>query len=137
MQAREIMTTGVIAVSPDDTVQQLARVLTDGGISGAPVLNEEGALVGIVSEADVISKRGSHVRDVMQTSVVTVSEETPVEQVCLTMSSRNINRVPVVGKGTVTGIITRADVVRAIAHGCLDQPAIVGSQELAAHDGAS
>lgn len=120
MQAREIMTSSVITVLPEDTVQQLARVLTDAGISGAPVVDQAGSLVGIVSEADVISKRGGHVQDVMQRSVITVGEDSSVEHVCETMSARNINRVPVMAEGRVVGIITRTDVVRAIAHGCLE-----------------
>ena len=117
MEAREIMTGQVIAVSPQDTVHQLARVLTEGGISGAPVRDDEGRLLGIVSEADVISKRGAHVKDVMRRSVLTVAEDTPVEEVCYMMSSNNINRVPVMRGDVVVGIITRADVVRAFAQG--------------------
>ena len=129
MQASDIMTTAVIAVSPEDTVQQLARVLTDGGISGAPVLGEGDELVGIVTEADVISKHGSHVRDVMQRSVITIREDASVEEVSHTMSSRNINRLPVVRESRVVGIITRADVVRAIARGHIEAATLVDSQE--------
>ncbi len=117
MEAREIMTGQVIAVSPQDTVHQLARVLTEAGISGAPVRDDDGRLLGIVSEADVISKRGAHVEDVMQRSVLTVAEDTPVEEVCYMMSSNNINRVPVMRGEDIVGIITRADVVRAYAQG--------------------
>lgn len=119
MLARDIMTTGVITVTPDHTMQELARVLTDAGISGAPVLTE-GALAGIVSEADVISKRGASVGEVMHRSVITVSEDTPVEEVCSIMARNNINRVPVMSGPEVRGIITRTDVVRAIAHGSLE-----------------
>lgn len=119
MQARDIMTRSIIAVSAEDTVQQLARVLTEGGVSGAPVVDADGELVGIVSEADVISKRGSRVRDVMQCTVITVTEDASVSDVCCTLSHNNINRVPVVQDGSVIGIITRADVVRAIAQGSL------------------
>lgn len=119
MQARDIMTKALIVVSPGDTIQQLAKVLTDGGISGAPVIDDSGDLVGIVSEADVIGKRGVLVGDVMRRSVVTVPANTPVEQVCLTMSRNGINRVPVVGDGEIVGIITRTDIVRAIAQGNL------------------
>ncbi len=127
MQAREIMTANVITVLPDDTVQQLARVLTDAGISGAPVVDQAGSLVGIVSEADVISKRGGRVQDVMQRSVITVGEDSSVEHVCEVMSDRNINRVPVTSAGQVVGIITRTDVVRAIAHGCLEAETLQGT----------
>jgi CBS domain-containing protein len=124
MQARDIMTADVITVSPGDTVRELARVLTDAGISGAPVVDGEGDLVGIVSEADVIGKRGDRVEDVMQRAVIAVREDTPVEEVCYIMSSNSINRVPVKSGERLVGIVTRADVVRALAQGCLPPEAV-------------
>jgi len=120
MYAREIMTREVITVSPDDTVRQLARVLTEGGISGAPVLDADRNVVGIVSEADVVSKRGSLVKDVMGRRVVAVEEDDTVEKVCCVLSDHSINRAPVLRNGELVGIITRTDVVRAIAAGSLN-----------------
>ena len=119
MLAHEIMTKHVISVSPDHSVRDLARVLTEGGVSGAPVLDRSGELHGIVSEADVIGKRGTTVRELMRQPVVTATEDTPVEQICSLMAQHCINRVPVVREGTVVGIITRADIVRAMAEGHL------------------
>ncbi|MDP9378906.1 MAG: CBS domain-containing protein [Chloroflexota bacterium] len=121
MQARDIMTPNVITVSPTDTVQRLAQVLTEAGISGAPVVDDSGEIVGIVSEADVISKRGSRVEEVMHRSVVTVPEDTLVGEVCSTMTRNNINRVPVLSGDRLVGIVTRADIVRAIALGDLQR----------------
>ena len=127
MLAREIMTVRVITVHPEDTVQQLARALTEGGVSGAPVMDPDHNLVGIVSEADVISKRGPRVDDVMQRHVITVEDTLPVEEVCRVLSENNINRVPVLRDGEMVGIITRTDIVRAIATGCL-QPDLTSAQ---------
>ncbi len=121
MQARDIMTPNLITVSPTDTVQRLAQVLTEAGISGAPVVDDTGEIVGIVSEADVISKRGSRVEEVMHRSVVTVPEDTLVGEVCSTMTRNNINRVPVLSGDRLVGIVTRADIVRAIALGDLQR----------------
>ena len=117
MRAREVMTKEVVTVSPSDTLQQLARVLTDAGISGAPVVSETGEIVGMVSEADVIGKRGTTVQELMHRSVISVREDASVETVCALMAQNGINRVPVISDGKIVGIITRADVVQAIARG--------------------
>lgn len=113
------MNSPIITVSPGDSVQQLARVLTEGGISGAPVLDDKGELVGIVSEADVVGKRGNSVEDVMRQSVITVDGDTSVEEVCSLMARNNINRVPVLEGHQIVGIITRTDIVRGIAGGSI------------------
>lgn len=117
MQVRDIMTRKVIKVSPEDSVQQLARVLTEAGISGAPVVSASGELVGIVTEADVISKRGAKVQDVMHRSVITVTIDTPAEEACCLMAKNRINRIPVMEDGNLVGIITRNNIIRAIASG--------------------
>ncbi len=129
MQAKDIMTRRVITVSPDDTMQQLARVLTEGGISGAPVVGDSGEMIGIVSEADVISKRGARVGDVMHRKVISVTEDTSAEEVCCLMSRNRINRIPVVdASNTLVGIITRSDIIRAIAQGSITPELTVAHQ---------
>lgn len=117
MLAKDIMTQKVITASPTDSVQQLARMLTEAGISGAPVINGDGELVGIVSEADVISKRGPRVQDVMHRSVITVTVDTSAEEACCLMAKNRINRIPVMDDGKLAGIITRNNIIRAIASG--------------------
>jgi CBS domain-containing protein len=117
MRAQDIMTRDVITVTPGDTIRHLAQVLTDAGISGAPVLDEQGSVVGVVSEADVIGKRGQSVGDVMRREVISVTPDTGVGEVCRRMSEHGINRTPVLEDGRLIGIITRADIVRAIARG--------------------
>ena len=132
MRADEIMTTRLVTAAPADTVQQLARLLTEAGISGAPVLDERGRLIGIVSEADVISKRGRTVGDVMNRTVVSVPPDTAIEKVCEIMARHNINRVPIIRGGDLVGIITRTDVVRAIAQGNLEANTLRTAAEPAA-----
>lgn len=138
--ARDVMTTQVITVAPDTPVKEIAQLLLTHHISGVPVVSPEGKLVGIVTEADLLYKERPEVeeagllrlfrrgqlaeaerkaeglvaRDVMSSPVVTVTEETPLREVAALMARRQINRVPVVRGDQVVGIVSRADVLRAL-----------------------
>ncbi|WP_241215202.1 CBS domain-containing protein [Thermobaculum terrenum] len=114
------MTTPVVTVTADMSIRDLAKILTEKGISGAPVVDDSGRVVGIVSEADVIAKNGFTVADVMQSQVISASEDTPVEVICSLMTNNKINRVPVLSGDRLVGIVTRADIVRAIAKGYIE-----------------
>ena len=113
--AGEIMTRDVLTANPDMLVEDLAKQLAFHNISGMPVEGASGEIVGIVSEIDVIGKIGDTVGDVMTPEVISVTEETPVEQVASLMAERRIKRLPVMADGALVGIVSRADVVRALA----------------------
>jgi CBS domain-containing protein len=117
MIAKDIMTRDVITANPTMTVRNLAAILIKNQISGAPVASKNGKIVGVVSEADILAKKGKVVRAIMSKKVIRVSEETPVEEVAKLMMTYKINRVPVMRGDEVVGIISRADVVSAIALG--------------------
>jgi CBS domain-containing protein len=117
MIAREIMTKPVIAVTPLTPVKRLAKLLSKNHISGAPVLDKSGKLIGIVSERDLLSKRGSQVKSIMSEKVVRVAEDTPVEEIASLMTTRNVKRLPVMRGQQLAGIVSRADIVRAMAMG--------------------
>ncbi len=109
--ARDVMTTSVVSVSPTDSVDEAARLLTFHDVSGLPV-SEGGRVVGVVSEADLIGKSGSTVGDVMTSPAVTISESMRLEQVAELLTRQRIRRVPVVSAaGTVVGIVSRRDVL--------------------------
>jgi CBS domain-containing protein len=72
-------------------------------------------MIGIVSEADVLGKRGATVREIMTTEVVAVAQATPIERIAALMAEKNIKRVPVVADGALVGMVSRADIVRALA----------------------
>ena len=110
--AQHVMTSDPVTARPEHTIQEAAELLLFHHISGLPVLDEKGALVGVVSEADLIGKQGKTVADVMTREVVSVDAGTRVEEIATTMAHRQIKRVPVVQDGRVVGIISRADVVR-------------------------
>jgi CBS domain-containing protein len=116
MNAGELMTKKVSCVEPTTKVKELAQLLRDKKISGAPVL-EMGKLVGIVTEADILSRKPGQnlVKNIMKTSVLTVTVGTSVKDVAVILAKKKIKRVPVVKEGKVVGIISRADIVRAMA----------------------
>jgi CBS domain-containing protein len=113
--AREIMTDRVISVPPELPVDRIARLLTEHRITGVPVVNEDGRVIGIVTEFDLIAKRGKVARDIMSGQVISVSEETPAELVARLLTERRVKRVPVLRDGRLVGIISRADLVRLFA----------------------
>ena len=113
--AGDIMTRDVTTARPDTPTEELARLLAFHNVCGMPVLDEAGAMIGIVSEADVLGKRGATVREIMTSEVVSVAEATPIEQIAALMAQRKIKRVPVARDGGLIGMVSRADIVRALA----------------------
>jgi len=143
MNAEHVMTRDVISIDPDATVLQAARLMLQHHISGLPVIDSDGNLVGVLSEGDFLRRRetkterhrsrwleflmgpgriaaeyshshGSKVSEVMSAEVQAVSEVTPIEDIVDLMERRRIKRVPVVCGGQVVGIITRSNLMRAM-----------------------
>lgn len=117
MLAKDIMTTDVITVSPNTTIKNLAMTLIKNQISGAPVSVKNGKIVGVVSEADIVAKKGKDVKAIMSKKIISVDEETAVEEIARLMTNQKIKRVPVMRGDNVVGIVSRADIVSAIARG--------------------
>ena len=152
MRAVDVMTTEIISVGPDTSVQALAALLSERGISGVPVVDAENRVVGIVSEGDVLYRvetgterrlerrtRGrrswwldavasdrelardyvkSHartVRDIMTRDVVSISDTAELADIAMLLETKRIKRVPVVRDGKLVGIVSRANLVRALA----------------------
>ena len=143
MKAEDVMTRDVISIDPDATVLQAARLMLQHHISGLPVIDKDGNLVGVLSEGDFLRRRetkterrrsrwleflmgpgriaaeyshshGSKVSEVMTTDVQTVDEVTPLEDIVDLMERRRIKRVPVLCGGQVVGIITRSNLMHAM-----------------------
>jgi CBS domain-containing protein len=120
MIARDIMTSKVCTIRPEASAQEAAQLLSQKRISGLPVVNPDGKIIGIVTEADIISKvnqEGLLVADIMSHEVIAVDEETSVSEIASLLTKRRIKRVPVVQKGKLVGIVSRADIVNAVAQG--------------------
>lgn len=144
MQATEFMTPNVVTVGPETLVSEVANLFVERGISGVPVVDGEGKLVGIVSEGDLMRRtetgterhaswwlrnfgadtdlaaeyRRSHglkVKDVMTRSVVQVSPEATIGEVAEVLEKNRIKRVPVTRNGRLLGIVSRANLMRVLA----------------------
>src|SRR5256714_11620766 len=122
MIARDIMTRKVYTIRSDARAQEAAQLLDQHRISGLPVVDEGNDIIGIVTEADIISKvdrEGLRVSEIMSNEIISVNEETPVSEIALLLTERKIKRVPVVQDGKLVGIVSRADIVHAVAQGHL------------------
>src|SRR6266487_5073928 len=122
MIARDIMTSNVYTISPEASVQEVAQLLVQKNISGVPVIDKDGKIIGIVTSADIIGKvnrEGLCVADIMTPELIFVDEETRVGEIAMLLVERNIKRVPVMRNGKLVGIVCRADIVHAVAQGHL------------------
>jgi len=143
MNASDVMTREVVTIGPDATVLQAARLMLQHRISGLPVVDGEGNLLGVVSEGDFLRRRetktekrrsrwlefimgpgkiaeeythshGSRVDEVMTRDVQTVDENAALEEIIELMEKHRIKRVPVMSGATLVGIVTRSNLMRAM-----------------------
>jgi CBS domain-containing protein len=117
MIAKDLMTTDIISVAPTMPIKKLAMTLIKNQISGAPVTGKNGKIIGIVSEADLVAKKGKDVKSIMSKKIISIAEDTPVEEIAQLMTRHKIKRLPVINGDKVVGIVSRADIVNAIAMG--------------------
>jgi len=144
MRADQIMTKDCITVTPETTIEEAAKIMLQAHISGLPIMNDAGKLVGIVSEsdflrrseigtgrkrptwlqfllgpgkaaADFVRERGRRVQDVMTPDPITVNEDTPLDELVHLMEKNGIKRLPVMSGSTLKGIVTRANLLQAVA----------------------
>jgi CBS domain-containing protein len=113
--AGEIMSSPVVTVPVDAGRAAIAALLTRHKISAAPVVDAAGAVVGLVSEHDLLAKSGAAAGELMTTALVSVSPECPVSDVRHLLVERRIRRVPVLHEGRLVGIVSRGDVVATMA----------------------
>lgn len=113
--AGALMSHPVITVAPDTALPDVASTLRSNGISAVPVVDNDGAVVGLVSEYDLLAREGSTASDVMTRGVVSVDTHTDVAHVRHLLVERKIRRVPVLDHGRLVGIVSRGDVVALLA----------------------
>ena len=152
MRAIDVMVRDVVTVRPDTDVAEAIKLLAEHDVSALPVLDKEGVLVGVLSEADLIHRteigtekhrpwwleavtggstlaeefaksHGKKVGEVMTDGVISVSEETPLSEIAALFERKRIKRVPVVKDGKLVGIVSRSNLIQALASavGRIDQ----------------
>ena len=144
MRAHQIMTRDVITVTPHTSIEEAAKIMLRTHVSGLPVLDDAGKLVGVVSESDFLRRseigtgkkrpawlqffvgpgraatdfvreRGRKIEDVMTENPITVGEETPLDELVHLMEKHHIRRLPVMSGNTLKGIVTRSNLLQAVA----------------------
>ena len=118
MKVKEVMTANVATVGPDASLKKVAAILADLHISGLPVVDEDGHVLGVVSEGDIVQKEangrpGRTAGEAMTSPAVTIEADRPVTQAASLMVENSVNRLPVLAGGKLAGIVSRADLVRA------------------------
>lgn len=113
--AGDIMSSPVITLPPRATRAEIAASLTRHGISAAPVVDESGNVLGLVSEHDLLAKPGDTASELMTTAVISISTDCPVNDIRHLLVERRIRRVPVLQDGRLVGVVSRHDVVATMA----------------------
>ena len=155
MQVKDVMTRNVISVEADEPIITAARLMLQNRISGLPVVDKEGELIGIVTEGDFLRRgelgtqrrrpkwlefivgpgrlaeeyvhsSGRKVDEIMTTDPCTVGENDSLEMVVELMERRHVKRLPVTRGGRMVGIISRANLLYALATFARDVPAPAG-----------
>jgi CBS domain-containing protein len=142
MKARDVMVSHVITVGPELDVKAVANTLAANGISAVPVVAIDGSIVGIISEGDLMRRavsgakrswwletfssaeqlmaefvkaHGRNAKDVMTRQVISVSPDTSLQEIANLLEKHGIKRVPVIENGRLVGIVSRANLVQALA----------------------
>ena len=152
MKAADLMTSFVVTVRPDATIEHAAQLMLQYRISGLPVTDSDGAVLGIVTESDLLRRaetgtekrrarwvslligpgrlaqeyvrtHGRMVAEVMTERVFTVTPETPLADLVALMETKRVKRVPVVDQRRLVGIVSRADVMAALVGLLAEKPA--------------
>jgi predicted transcriptional regulator len=108
---KELMTRDVITFKEDDAVGKVAETLSRHHITGAPVVDKDGNVVGIVSEVDVLTKKGKTAREIMSPHVIAVTEDTGVDEAAQLLAGKRIRRLPVLSGGKMVGLVSRSDIL--------------------------
>jgi CBS domain-containing protein len=144
MKARDVMVRNVFTIGPDDDVARAAKMLADHDISALPVVDEDRRILGILSEADLLRREelgtekvrrgwleavtpstllaadysrshGRKVRELMSETVVTARGDTPLAEIAALLERKRIKRIPIVEDGKLVGIVSRANLIQALA----------------------
>ena len=144
MKARDVMVSPVITAKPSSSIREVAKIFLERRISAVPVIDDDGKRAGMVSEGDLLHRaeakterrhswwlsgfigddtlaseyikaHSRKVADVMTTRVVTAALDTPLHEIAALLEKNSIKRVPIVENGKLVGIVSRANLIQALA----------------------
>jgi len=152
MKAMDVMVRDVMTVSPDDDVAEAIKLLAEHDISALPVVDRDGTVIGVISEADLVHREeigtekhrpwwlealtpgstlaeefakshGRRVGEIMSTKVISASEDTPLGEIATLLEKHRIKRIPILRDGKVDGIVSRSNLIQALASAHADAAA--------------
>ena len=121
--AKKAMSRALVTLAPDMDVLEALRILVEQRISGAPVVDQIGNLIGMLTERDCLqialgagyhSEDGGRVENFMTSKVVTIDADTPITEVAELFATSHFRRLPVMEQGRLIGIISRRDVLKQL-----------------------
>jgi CBS-domain-containing membrane protein len=144
MKAMDVMVRDVVTVKPDDKVAEAVRLLTEHDVSALPVVDDDENVVGVISESDLLHREeigtekqrpwwleavtpastlagefakshGRRVEECMSTDVISASEDTSLEEIATLLERHRIKRVPILRGGKLVGIVSRSNLIQALA----------------------
>lgn len=159
MRAKDVMTRDVVTAGPETTVTEIANILLSRHISAVPVVDQDGKVVGLVSEGDLMRRQesgterrpswwlallqrpadraaeylkshGQLARHVMTSPAITMSEDTPLGEIARILEEKRIKRVPIVNEGRLVGIVSRSNLLQGLASTQTRQPSAHSDAEI-------
>jgi CBS domain-containing protein len=144
MNARDVMVSDVVTVGPDDPVSKAVQLLVDHDISALPVVDANQRVIGILSESDLLHREkigtekhrawwleavtppsvlaldyakshGRRVAELMSENIISANEDTPISEIATLLEKHRIKRVPILKDGRLIGIVSRSNLVQALA----------------------
>ncbi len=128
LKARDVMTREVITITPDAGLAETIERLVNNKISGMPVCDPDGRVVGMISERDILNfifsgnLHHTTVYEAMSTDIVSFPPDAPLDAICLRMGERQIRRVPIIENGKLVGIVSRRSIIRTVLSMPKQQP---------------
>jgi len=118
LKAKDVMTKDVITIGPEVTLKDAIELLLEKKISGMPVIDKKGKMIGIISERDILNFAFSgnlsitKVSEAMTKNIISFPPNEDVDSIALTISENQFRRVPIIKGGKVVGIVSRRDIIR-------------------------
>ena len=120
LKAKDVMTKEVITIDPDVTLEKAIALLVNNKISGMPVCDKEGKVVGMISEKDILNfmfsgnLNNTKIKEAMSTHIISFPPDADLDKIALVMGEKQIRRVPIIENGRLLGMVSRRSIIRIV-----------------------